>query len=488
MTVHALATPWAPGARLYSLPGSMILKLALGEASAAVPTRLDVRERVYEPATRLDDGPIDRLLAQHAGAVNITRVFGSAAGLGKAGQRHLRFDDIEHVTGVARTFRVDMPPATPVAHLINDIRQLSVVEAVGHNYACAVPFAAADAAPDHAVGTALDDDTAWAPRDQLFAAEALAYEPGDSAVVLGIIDSGVAPDHPELAGRFRSGFDTVHLSREGLAAGMRLLGDKPSIDHRPIDHFVGHGMGCAGIIGAIGERIPPGLAGNCQILPIRVLGAAQVPGRPAPIGIGSIADIDAGMKLAVDLGAKVLNMSFGTADTALDPAAPKPHADVVRYACLRSCVLVAASGNSGLHEAYWPAAFDGVIAVGSIGLTGRPSPFTTTGDHVALCAPGERVATAALDGYQLATGTSFAAPFAAAAAALLVSRAEGRSFPVAGPVVRQILTASASPFATTTTGCGAGILNAFAALQHLDRYIDAAPAGGADMHESDLVV
>jgi subtilisin family serine protease len=487
MTVHALATPWAPGARLYSLPGSMILKLALGEASAAVPTRLDVRERVYVPATSLDGGPIDRLLAQHAGAVHITRIFSSAAGFAKAGQRHLGFDDIEHVTGVARTFRIEMAPTTPVAQLIGYLRQLSTVETASHNYTCTVPFAATGAALDHAIGVAFDDDTAWAPRDQVFAAEALAYEPGDSAVVLGIIDSGVAPDHPELAGRFRSGFDTVHLRADGLAAGMRLLGDKSPTDHRPIDNYVGHGMGCAGIIGAIGEHIPPGLAGSCQILPIRVLGAAQMPGRVAPIGIGSIADIDAGMKMAVDLGAKVLNMSFGTADSALDPEAPKPHADVVRYACLRGCVLVAASGNSGRQEVYWPAAFDGVIATGSVGLTGRPSAFTTTGDHVALCAPGEHIATAALDGYQLATGTSFAAPFTAAAAALLVSRAEDRSFPIDSAVVRQILCASTSPFSTQTSGCGSGILNVFSALQQLDQHIDAAPAVGADVHESDLV-
>ena len=487
MTVHGLATPWAPGARLYSLPGSMILKLALGEATAKVPARLDVRERVYLPSTGLDSGPIDRLLTRHAGAVHITRMFSSAAGLGKAGQRHLGFDDIEHVTGVARTFRIDMAPTAPVAHLIDHLRQLPTVEAASHNYACTVPLAATSAVFDHAIGIALDDDAAWAPRDQVFAAEALAYEPGDSAVVIGIIDSGVAPDHPELAGRFRSGFDTVHLRGDGLAAGMRLLGDKPPTDHRPIDNYVGHGMGCAGIIGALGEHIPPGLAGNCQILPIRVLGAAQVPGRAAPIGIGSIADIDAGMKMAVDLGAKVLNMSFGTADSALDPEAPKPHADVVRYACLRGCVLVAASGNSGLQEAYWPAAFDGVIATGSAGLTGRPSPFTTTGDHVALCAPGEHVVTASLDGYQLATGTSFAAPFAAAAAALLVSRAEDRSFPIDGAVIRRMLSASASPFSIQSSGCGSGILNAFAALQQLDQHIDAAPAVGADVHESDLV-
>lgn len=477
--IRGLSMPWAPGARLYSLPGSIILKLALGEAPAAIPTRSDVRDHAAEFATGFDGGPIDRLLAAFVGSVRVTRLFGSAAGLGHKGERHRNFDDVEQVTGMARTFRVEMAPSAPLGHLLDHLRQLSVIEAASHNYACTVPFAAPATEPDQA-------DAGWAAREQVHAAEAMAYDPGDPAVVLGIVDSGIAPDHPELAGRFRNGFDTVHLSSEGLAAGMRLLGQKPATDHHPIDHFVGHGMGCAGIIGAVGEHIPPGLAGACPILPIRVLGAAQVAGRAAPIGIGSIADIDAGVKLAVDLGAKVLNMSFGTPDSAIEAAVPKPHADVVDYASRRGCILVAASGNSGVREIYWPAGFETVVAVGSVGPENRPSAFSTTGNHVALCAPGERIATASIDGYQVATGTSFAAPFVAAAATLLVSRANARSFPIDGVLVRRILCESATPFAAPAVGCGAGVLNAYGALQALDRYIDTAPTPDAELQEREL--
>jgi hypothetical protein len=477
--IRALAVPWAPGAALYSLPGSIIVKLVLGEAPASVPTRSEVRERAAVPASGLDGGAIDRLLSAHAGAVRVTRLFGAAAGVGGQGSLHRQFDDVEQVTGMARTFRIEMATSAPLGHLLDHLRQLSIVEAASHNYVCTVPFAAP--APPEA------GDDGWAARDQIFAAEAMAYDPGDNAVVLGLVDSGIAPDHPELAGRFRNGFDTVHLSAEGLAAGMRLLGQKPPTDHHPIDRFVGHGMGCAGILGAVGERMPPGLAGACPILPIRVLGAAQLPGRPAPIGIGSIADIDAGVKIAVDLGARVLNMSFGTPDNALDAAAPKPHADVVDYAIRRGCIMVAASGNSGQHETYWPAGFDHVIAVGSVGPGNRASAFSTIGDHVAFCAPGERIMTTAIDGYQAATGTSFAAPFAAAAVALLISRANARSFPIDGALVRRVLCQSASPFAVSTTGCGAGVLNAYAALQALDRYIDTAPAPDAELQERELM-
>src|SRR5262249_20796905 len=163
--------------------------------------------------------------------------------------------------------------------------------------------------------------------------------------------------------------------------------------------------------------------------------------------------------------------------------APKPHAEVIRYALARDAIPVAASGNSGNDEKVWPAAFDGVIAVGSVTGSGEPSIFTTRGPHVAVCAPGERIVTTGLAGYQLATGTSFAAPFVTATAALLVSRAERRSLPIDSALVREVLCTSATPFAAGINGYGGGVLNAYAALQTLDRFIDAAPPGGADKDE-----
>ncbi len=160
---------------------------------------------------------------------------------------------------------------------------------------------------------------------------------------------------------------------------------------------------------------------------MRVLGAAQLTGKAEPVGLGAIPDIDFGMKRAVDLGAKVINMSFGTPENALPEGAATPHADVVRYALAHGCVLIAASGNSGRAERFSPACLEGVLAVGAVNAEGKPCSFTTTGEHVALCAPGERVVSAGLRGYQFVTGTSFAAPFVTAAAALLISRARRRS-------------------------------------------------------------
>jgi len=310
----------------------------------------------------------------------------------------------------------------------------------------------------------------------------MAYEPGDAGVIIGIIDCGVSPHHPEMSRRFRSGFDSVQLAARDFATGVTLLGDVDHADTRPIDNYVGHGMGCAGIIGAIGQQIPSGLAGDCSLLPIRVLGAAKLPGKTTPVGLGAISDIDMGLKMSVDLGARVLNMSFGTADSALDETAPKPHADVVRYALAHGCVLIAASGNSGKEEVYWPAAYPGVIAVGSVDANGEPSHFTTRGGHVALSAPGEQVVTCALDGYQLATGTSFAAPFVTGAAALLVSRAQRRSYPLSSEDVRRLLADSVSPWPSKVSeGNGSGILNAAAALAALDREVDSSPSTEAEL-------
>jgi subtilisin family serine protease len=481
MSARQLSTPWAPRSRLYSLPGSMLLKVKLGEAPDHVPSQLDVRNRAVAGATTLDGGVIDRLLRHYTDGVRITRVHAAAASLGRLGATHRGFSDDEHICGLSRTFRVDMDRGSAIERLVAGLNEVTIVEQAGLNYLSGVPFEAALASP------AGGSDQAWESRDAIFAREAMAYEPGAEGVIIGIIDTGVAPHHPEMSRRFRSGFDTVQIGAGDFASGVALLGDLTLPDTKPVDEYVGHGMGCAGIIGARGNEIPPGLAGDCSLLPIRVLGAARLPGKSSAVGLGAISDIDMGMKMAIELGAKVLNMSFGTADDALEPGTPKPHADVVQYALLRGCVLVAASGNSGKEETYWPAAYDGVIAVGSVGPDGKPSGFSTRGSRVALCAVGERVATCGLRGYQLATGTSFAAPFVTAAAALLVSRAQRRSYPLVGEDVRRLLVESATPWQSKDTqGYGAGIVNAVAALEALDREIDRSPSAEAEPNAPDV--
>jgi len=467
MNVNArrLAMPWSRPCDLYSAPGRMILKLMLGESPESIPASADVRLGACEAATRIDGGPIDRIVGKLAGRVRVTRVHTAAASGFRPGTGHIGFNDLEHVIGLSRTFRIDADHACCIADLVDALNQLDRVESASPYYLCALPFHRPQEAPP-------DLDQAWISRDQISAAEAMAYEPGDPAVVTAIVDTGVAAERAELFGRLRPGFDTVELGMRDLASGIQLLGDRSESDTDPEDE-VGHGTSCAAIIGARGELIPPGLAGECPLLPMRVLGAAQVTGKAEAIGLGAIPDIDAGMKRAVDLGATVFNMSFGTPEGALHDDDPIPHEDVVRYALAHGCILVAASGNSGRAERFSPACLDGVIAVGSVNSEGKPSGFATTGDPVALCAPGERIVSAGLHGYLSATGTSFAAPFVTATAALMVSRARRRSQAVDGAMIRQLLMESAQPWpAGQGAGLGAGLLDAHGALRRLDQFID----------------
>jgi subtilisin family serine protease len=465
MTIRALGTPWAsPGDRQFSLPTSLMLKLALGEAREEIPAVRDVSARAVAAATSIDGGAVDRIVAAQAGRFKAARLFSAAAAPALPGRGHCGYDAIEQTTGMARTLILRVPAGTPVGPLCDSLAQISSVESATPNYVAVSPF---DAAP--ALAARDPDSGGWAPRRMVRMAEAHAIEPGDDSVMVGLVDSGIGSHHPEFARTFRPGFDTVRLGSADVAAGVQILGDHRRHDLQPEDHFVGHGMGCAGIIAAEGRHMPQGLGGACRIIPLRALAAAKLPGRSAAVGIGAISDLDAAMKLAVDLGAKVINMSFGTDDAALAPRSPKPHADVVDYALARGCILVAASGNSGKAGTFWPAAYPGVIAVGAVGADGRPCGFSTRNDQVALCAPGEQVLTASIDGYQRATGTSFAAPFVAGAAALLVALSYRRARPIDAAGVREILIRTARPFAGgDTSGCGAGVLDAAAALAALD--------------------
>ncbi|MES2019304.1 MAG: S8 family serine peptidase [Pseudomonadota bacterium] len=465
MTIRKLAMPWAAaGDRTYCLPTSFLLTLALGEAPDNIPALFDVRGGHARAVDSIDGGPLDRIIKRFAGNARIARVHSARASMHLRGQRHARYDALEQTTGMARSFLVQVAPGTAIGNLVQELAQLSQVTSASPNYVCVSPC-------ELKVAGAVD--VGWAPHLMVRAPEALAHEPGDNAVLLGLIDSGVVPDHPELAGRLRAGLDTVNLSDDGVSPGVRLLGEHLNYDSNPRDQFVGHGMACAGIMCGLGIQLAPGLAGESQIIPLRALAAAQLPGRANPVGLGAISDLDAAVKLAVDLGAKIINMSFGTDDSALSPDSPKPHADVVKYALEHGCILVAASGNNGQWTRYWPAAHPSVIAVGAVGEDRLPTSFSTRGEHVALCAPGERILSTGLTGYQNVTGTSFAAPFAAAACALLVARGARRAMPVDAACAIKLLTESCQPFgARAGEGCGAGILDAAAALVALDTMID----------------
>ena len=446
-------------------PGRLLVTLRLGEMPEHIPGWRACTQHGVAMADRVDGGIIDRVLRHHGGALRAVRLHSARI---PRDQRKVagayRFDEIEQISGVARVLRIQVREPEGLPALLQALAELPMVERVAANRLCHAPFALAQRNM-----VANTPDSAWA-RQCTRIDDALAYEAGDPAVVIGLADTGVAMAHVELDQRLRAGFDSVDLDPDAVG-GVKLVGDYRHPGERPQDE-VGHGSGCAGIIGAHGKGMPVGAAGLCGLTPVRVLGAALGPGDKR-VGVGALDNIDAGMKRLIDLGVKVINMSFGTPESMLDADAPKPHEEIVRYALARGVILIAASGNSGLTEKFYPAAHEGVIAVGAIESTLRPAVFSTRGDHVALCAPGRDIFTCGLDGYQRATGTSFAAPHVAAICALLASRAQRRAWPLGSDDVRRILVASAKPFAEAgVTGCGSGVLDALGALRMLDTEID----------------
>lgn len=445
--------------------GSVLFKLRLGEAPRAIASAFDVRRGYAAGARRIGLSAVDRVLGRSADDLMITRVHTAARSAGRPGHGHLGFDETEHLLGVSRVFRVDTDRHTDQDRLLDDLRSIHEVEYAGPNALAGTPFAAAATAPE----------TGWATRERVNGPLAVAYEPGDPSVTVAVLDTGIS-SAPHVGGEHvRRGFDSVQLAAGQLGPGMVLLGDNLGLDTEPLDE-VGHGTACASIISGVGNGVPPGVAPGCSLLPVRVLGSVQVGRSHRRVGIGSVHDIDVGFKRAVDLGAKVLNLSFGTPIDELDALDPVPHEDVVAYALARGCVLIAASGNSGREQRYSPAALDGVIAVGATDHQEQPASFSTRGDHVDLCAPGERVLAAGLDAPALVTGTSFAAPFVTAAASLLVSRAARRAEPLDAHGVRTVLKRAAKAWpAGVGSGHGVGHLDVLAALETLDADLDRGP-------------
>jgi subtilisin family serine protease len=444
------------------LPGQLVIRTRAGREYERIAAHRDVRSRAAPAARALDGGgAIDAAIMRRTSAMNVSRLFYSRRGLDLGlGNGNRGYDDLEHELGLSRTFRVNVDPGAPIGPLVADLSALDAVESATPAYLCSTPFAEpATPAQPHKVDRA---------RALIGAARALELEPGDSSLIVGLVDSGVDADHPELVGRLRPGVSSVALKPGWSEGDLRVIsGAHPSLQDIADDE--GHGTGCAGLLAAIGYQIERGIAGAARLLPIRALcGAITVGGRRVT-AIGLLPDIDSGLKTAVDLGARVINMSFGTPESDIQND-EVPHVEIVRYALARDCILVAASGNTGRTERFFPASLPGVIAVGAVDDDRRPAIFTTRGDHVALSAPGVRIATAGIDGYVEHSGTSFAAPFVTGACALLVARAARWSRPLGPEAARRILATSAQRFAdgAETTGCGAGILDIPAALAAVD--------------------
>jgi len=240
------------------------------------------------------------------------------------------------------------------------------------------------------------------------------YTKGQPQIKVAVLDTGIDTNHPELRHCLVPGYDFVDI----INGASQFLGDYLGYDEDPMDE-VGHGTHVAGIIAGAGLQMPPGVVPECKIIPVRVLGAMKK--GSAKVGAGLVDNINTGIKWAVDQGADVINMSLGIKHV----GGGLPHERVVDYAKSKGTVIIAASGNDGTTEKYYPGSLKHVIAVGALNQEmNQVASYSTYGEQVDFVAPGTSIYSTYIGGdYAFSTGTSHASPFVAGAAAMLKSYA-----------------------------------------------------------------
>jgi membrane-anchored mycosin MYCP len=265
-----------------------------------------------------------------------------------------------------------------------------------------------------------------------------------AGVRVAVVDSGVDVRNPQLKGQVAAGRDLLH----GAPDGRR--------------DCVGHGTAVAGIIAGLpdGASGVQGLAPGATIIPVRVSEDTDSNGRQQAARSRSSADAFAAAITwaAGPANADVINISLVMAQP--DPAVR----DAVAAAISDGVVVVAAAGNGGPDAGVaYPAGFPGVVGVAAVTGDGQLAGYSQPGPHVDIAAFGDQVtALSPVRGYRPVQGTSFAAPFVSATAALLRERFPADS---GQEIVDRLLRSSdPAPDGARSSRYGVGMLNPYRAL------------------------
>jgi len=218
------------------------------------------------------------------------------------------------------------------------------------------------------------------------------FTQGNTGTIIGVCDSGVDLDHPDLAAALVPGYNAV----DNLA----------QVDGGNVnDDLVGHGSRVAGSAAAIGNNATgvSGVGWNFGIMPIKVSNS--------PDGSALLSNILEGARWASDHGAYASNCSFAGAEDS-SVRSTGGHLRVLGH------LLVFAAGNDSVPNQVndWAK----VTIVGASDQADNLASFSNTGIGIDCIAPGVNIRTTnRIGGYAFATGTSFSTPIVSGALMLV---------------------------------------------------------------------
>ncbi|MGW3230263.1 S8 family serine peptidase [Kitasatospora sp. NPDC001095] len=242
--------------------------------------------------------------------------------------------------------------------------------------------------------------------DAMHAPEMWKVSKGEN-VTVAVIDGGFKLDHPDLAGQFLPGKDF-----SGSPGGVGSYAES-------------HGTQMAGLIAGTGKSNGGngayGLAPGARILPLKIANGSE----HAVVSADFLDQIGQAVTYAVEQGAKVINISQGTAAVTTSPADVEKLNKILAWARTKGSLVVSSVGNSGNqgNVVEYPGALPNVVGVGASDRNGTVTAESERGPQVVFIAPGMDMiaACSSATGYCKGHGTSDAAAVVSASAALVWS-------------------------------------------------------------------
>ncbi len=244
-------------------------------------------------------------------------------------------------------------------------------------------------------------------------------------VIVGVIDTGISPSHPDLRDAVVDGFNAIN--------GSAYYDDN------------NHGTYVASVISA--RRNGIGIVGVAPESKLCAIKAMNKDGR------GYISDVIEGCQYALNKGIKVINMSLGSGHKSI---ALHETIDVLTK---NNVITIVASGNEGKPDIYYPAGDNVTISVGGSDINDKRAEWSNYGSKLkenGVLAPGDWVMVANRSGkWQRVSGTSISTPHVTGIVALMMEK--GYYEP---EIIRRLIFKGSSQFDAPDEYNGHGIVNA----------------------------